>query len=100
MEESGEHKPDFPALAVSEDDRGLQDAPDVMGDDSELEGEPDFLLALAPGILENAPNAQAVDGRAVVAVAAPASHANRVPPNKRTWCANKGLPVPKTPLRV
>ena len=54
MEESGEHKPDFLALAVSEDDRELQDAPDVMGDDSELEGEPDFLLALAPGILENA----------------------------------------------
>ena len=51
MEESGEHKPDFLALAVGEDDRGLQDAPDVMGDDSELEGEPDFLLALAPGIL-------------------------------------------------
>ena len=54
MEESGD-EPDFLALAVSEDDRGLQDAPDVMGDDSELEGEPDFLLALAPGILENAP---------------------------------------------
>ena len=50
MEESGD-EPDFLALAVNEDDRGLQDAPDVMGDDSELEGEPDFLLALAPGIL-------------------------------------------------
>ena len=37
MEESGD-EPDFLALAVSEDDRGLQDAPDVMGDDSELDG--------------------------------------------------------------
>ena len=54
MEESGEHKPDFLALAVSEDDRELQDAPDVMGDDWEPEREPDFLLVLGTGILENA----------------------------------------------